>query len=143
MKKSPQTSENTQADATRLIDARIADLGDWRGKTLARVRALIHEAVPEVLEEWKWRGTPVWSHAGIICTGETYKTYVKLTFAKGASLDDPKGLFNSSLEGNMRRAIDIHEGAEIDEDAFKALISAAAALNAVKKPARSKKPAKD
>jgi hypothetical protein len=143
MKKSPQTSENTQADATRLIDARIADLGDWRGKTLARVRALIHEAVPEVLEEWKWRGTPVWSHAGIICTGETYKTYVKLTFAKGASLNDPKGLFNSSLEGNMRRAIDIHEGAEIDEDAFKALISAAAALNAVKKPARSKKPAKD
>lgn len=143
MKKSPQTSENTQADATSLIDARIADLGDWRGKTLARVRALIHEAVPEVLEEWKWRGTPVWSHAGIICTGETYKTYVKLTFAKGASLDDPKGLFNSSLEGNMRRAIDIHEGAEIDEDAFKALISAAAALNAVKKPARSKKPAKD
>ncbi|WP_338608253.1 DUF1801 domain-containing protein [Pelagibacterium nitratireducens] len=143
MKKSPQTSENTQADATRLIDARIADLGDWRGKTLARVRALIHEAVPEVLEEWKWRGTPVWSHAGIICTGETYKTYVKLTFAKGASLDDPKGLFNSSLEGNMRRAIDIHEGAEIDEDAFKALISAAAALNAVKKPARSKKPATD
>lgn len=143
MKKSPQTSENTQADATRLIDARIADLGDWRGKTLARVRALIHEAVPEVLEEWKWRGTPVWSHAGIICTGETYKTYVKLTFAKGASLDDPKGLFNSSLEGNMRRAIDIHEGAEIDEGAFKALISAAAALNAVKKPARSKKPAKD
>jgi|TARA_A100001391_G_scaffold119236_2_gene81133 hypothetical protein len=143
MKKSPQTSENTQADATRLIDARIADLGDWRGKALARVRALIHEAVPEVLEEWKWRGTPVWSHAGIICTGETYKTYVKLTFAKGASLDDPKGLFNSSLEGNMRRAIDIHEGAEIDEDAFKALITAAAALNAVKKPARSKKPAKD
>ena len=143
MKKSPQTSENTQADATSLIDARIADLGDWRGKTLARVRALIHEAVPEVLEEWKWRGTPVWSHAGIICTGETYKTYVKLTFAKGASLNDPKGLFNSSLEGNMRRAIDIHEGAEIDEDAFKALISAAAALNAVKKPARSKKPAKD
>ena len=143
MKKSPQTSENTQADATCLIDARIADLGDWRGKTLARVRALIHEAVPEVLEEWKWRGTPVWSHAGIICTGETYKTYVKLTFAKGASLNDPKGLFNSSLEGNMRRAIDIHEGAEIDEDAFKALISAAAALNAVKKPARSKKPAKD
>jgi len=143
MKKSPQTSENTQADATSLIDARIADLGDWRGKTLARVRALIHEAVPEVLEEWKWRGTPVWSHAGIICTGETYKTYVKLTFAKGASLDDPKGLFNSSLEGNMRRAIDIHEGAEIDEDAFKALIFAAAALNAVKKPARSKKPAKD
>ncbi len=143
MKKSPQTSENTQADATRLIDARIADLGDWRGKPLARVRALIHEAVPEVLEEWKWRGTPVWSHAGIICTGETYKTYVKLTFAKGASLNDPKGLFNSSLEGNMRRAIDIHEGAEIDEDAVKALISAAAALNAVKKPARSKKPAKD
>ena len=123
---------------SQLIDARIADLGDWRGQTLARVRALIHEAVPGVVEEWKWRGTPVWSHAGIICTGETYKTYVKLTFAKGASLDDPKGLFNSSLEGNTRRAIDIHEDAEIDEAALKALFAAAATLNAVKKPARSR-----
>jgi hypothetical protein len=127
------------ASASDLIDARIADLGDWRGKTLARMRALIHEAVPEVVEEWKWRGTPVWSHAGIICTGETYKTYVKLTFAKGASLDDPKGLFNSSLEGNTRRAIDIHEDAKIDEAALKALIAAAATLNSVKKPARTKK----
>ncbi|MEQ8445661.1 MAG: DUF1801 domain-containing protein [Pelagibacterium sp.] len=139
MKKSPATSENSDTDAARLIDARIADLGDWRGETLARVRALIHQAVPEVVEEWKWRGTPVWSCAGMICTGETYKTYVKLTFAKGASLDDPKGLFNSSLEGNTRRAIDIHEDAQIDEAALKALVTAAAALNAVKKPARSKK----
>lgn len=139
MKKSPATSENSDTDAARLIDARIADLGDWRGETLARVRALIHQAVPEVVEEWKWRGTPVWSYAGMICTGETYKTYVKLTFAKGASLDDPKGLFNSSLEGNTRRAIDIHEDAQIDEAALKALVTAAAALNAVKKPARSKK----
>jgi len=139
MKKSPATSENSDTDAARLIDARIADLGDWRGETLARVRALIHQAVPQVVEEWKWRGTPVWSYAGMICTGETYKTYVKLTFAKGASLDDPKGLFNSSLEGNTRRAIDIHEDAQIDEAALKALVTAAAALNAVKKPARSKK----
>jgi|TARA_A100001391_G_scaffold161337_2_gene120186 hypothetical protein len=139
MKKSPATSENSDTDAARLIDARIADLGDWRGETLARVRFLVHQAVPEVVEEWKWRGTPVWSCAGMICTGETYKTYVKLTFAKGASLDDPKGLFNSSLEGNTRRAIDIHEGAQIDEAALKALVTAAAALNAVKKPARSKK----
>ncbi|AEQ53478.1 DUF1801 domain-containing protein [Pelagibacterium halotolerans] len=127
------------ASASDLIDARIADLGDWRGKTLARMRALIHEAVPEIVEEWKWRGTPVWSHAGIVCTGETYKTYVKLTFAKGASLDDPKGLFNSSLEGNTRRAIDIHEGDKIDEAALKALIAAAATLNSVKKPARTRK----
>ena len=139
MKKSPATSENSDTDAARLIDARIADLGDWRGETLARVRALIHQAVPQVVEEWKWRGTPVWSYAGMICTGETYKTCVKLTFAKGASLDDPKGLFNSSLEGNTRRAIDIHEDAQIDEAALKALVTAAAALNAVKKPARSKK----
>ncbi|MAN77354.1 DUF1801 domain-containing protein [Pelagibacterium flavum] len=140
----PKPDNDTQAapstaSASELIDARIADLGDWRGKTLARVRALIHEAVPEVLEEWKWRGTPVWSHAGIICTGETYKTYVKLTFAKGASLDDPKGLFNSSLDGNTRRAIDIHEDAEIDEAALKALFAAAATLNSLKKPARTKK----
>jgi len=118
------------------IDARIAALGDWRGETLARVRALIHQAVPEVVEEVKWRGVPVWSHHGIICTGETYKAYVKLTFAKGASLDDPAGLFNSSLEGNTRRAIDIPQGAVLDEAAFKTLVSAAAALNsaAKKKP---------
>ncbi len=114
---------------SRLIDARIKELGDWRGKTLARVRALIKQADPEVVEEWKWRGVPVWSHDGIICTGETYKSVVKLTFAKGASLKDPAKLFNSSLEGNTRRAIDIHEGDEIDKDAFKTLIRAAAALN--------------
>ena len=116
---------------SQLIDARIAELGDWRGRTLAQVRALIKQADPEVVEEWKWRGVPVWSHAGIICTGETYKSVVKLTFARGASLDDPSGLFNSSLEGNTRRAIDIHEGEEIDEAAFKALIGAAVALNVV------------
>ena len=114
---------------SQLIDARIAALGDWRGETLARVRSLIKQAAPKVVEEWKWRGVPVWSHDGIICTGETYKSVVKLTFAKGASLKDPSGLFNSSLEGNVRRAIDIHEGDEIDEDAFKTLIRAAAALN--------------
>jgi len=118
--------------AARLIDARIAELGDWRGETLARVRALIHEAVPDVVEEWKWRGVPVWSHKGILCTGETYKAVVKLTFAKGASLPDPAGLFNSSLEGNTRRAIDIPQGARIDETALKALIRAAADLNAAK-----------
>jgi hypothetical protein len=114
---------------SRLIDARIKALDDWRGRTLAHVRALIKKADPEVVEEWKWRGVPVWSHDGIICTGETYKSVVKLTFAKGASLEDPRGLFNSSLDGNVRRAIDIHEGDEIDEDALKALIRAAAALN--------------
>jgi hypothetical protein len=114
---------------SRLIDARIKELGDWRGKTLARVRMLIKQAVPDVVEEWKWRGVPVWEHAGIICTGETYKSVVKLTFAKGASLKDPSGLFNSSLEGNVRRAIDLHEGDAIDEDAFKTLVRAAAALN--------------
>jgi hypothetical protein len=114
---------------SRLIDARIKELDDWRGKTLSRVRALIKQADPEVVEEWKWRGVPVWSHNGIICTGETYKSVVKLTFLKGASLKDPSGLFNSSLEGNVRRAIDLHEGDEIDDDAFKALIRAAAALN--------------
>lgn len=122
----------------RLIDRRIAALGDWRGETLARVRALIKAADPEVVEEWKWRGTPVWSHAGIICTGETYKAAVKLTFAKGASLEDPAGLFNSSLEGSTRRAIDIHEGDRVDEAALKALIRAAVALNA-SKPARRKR----
>jgi hypothetical protein len=114
---------------SQLIDARIKELGDWRGETLARVRALIKQADPEVVEEWKWRGVPVWSHAGIICTGETYKKVVKMTFAKGASLEDPSGLFNSSLEGNTRRAIDFHEGDTIDEKALKALIRAAVELN--------------
>ncbi len=114
---------------SRLIDARIKELDDWRGKTLSHVRALIKQADPEVVEEWKWRGVPVWSHDGMICTGETYKSVVKLTFSKGASLKDPSALFNSSLEGNARRAIDFHEGDKIDEDAFKALIRAAAALN--------------
>ena len=114
---------------SQLIDARIRELGDWRGETLARVRALVKEADPEVVEEWKWRGTPTWEHDGIICTGETYKNVVKMTFAKGASLDDPSGLFNSSLEGNTRRAIDIHEDDEIDEKALKELIRAAVALN--------------
>jgi hypothetical protein len=116
------------------IDARIEELGDWRGETLARVRGIIREADPDVVEEWKWAkatspGTPVWSHDGIICTGETYKSAVKMTFAKGASLEDPSGLFNASLEGNVRRAIDIHEGEEIDEEALKVLIRAAVALN--------------
>ena len=119
---------------SQLIDARIEELGDWRGETLARVRDLIKQADPEVVEEWKWvkptnPGTPVWSHAGIICTGETYKSAVKMTFAKGASLDDPSGLFNASLEGNTRRAIDLHEGDKIDEEALKALIRDAVALN--------------
>ena len=117
---------------SRLIDARIAELGDWRGKTLSRVRALIKEADPEVVEEWKWRGVPVWSHDGLICTGETYKNVVKMTFAKGAALKDPSGLFNSSLEGNTRRAIDVHEGEKIDEKALKALVRAAVALNKAK-----------
>ncbi len=114
---------------SRLIDARIEELGDWRGRMLAHVRALIQKADPEIVEEWKWRGVPVWSHAGIVCTGETYKSVVKLTFAKGASLDDPSGLFNASLDGKVRRAIDLHEGDEVNEGAFKALIQAAAALN--------------
>jgi hypothetical protein len=124
----------------RHIDARIKELGDWRGKTLARVRKLIHDADPEVVETWKWRGVPVWEHGGIICTGETYKSVVKMTFAKGASLKDPKRLFNSSLEGSTRRAIDIHEGEKIDEKALKALIQEAVALNQNKKPAKGKKP---
>src|SRR4051794_36868997 len=123
-------SAPTDAESpSRLIDARISELSDWRGNMLGHVRALIRQAVPEVVEEWKWRGVPVWSHNGIICTGETYKSVVKLTFAKGASLDDTSGLFNASLEGNVRRAIDIHEGDEIDEEAFKRLVRAAAALN--------------
>ena len=126
MKKSAPTESESPS---RLIDARIKELDDWRGKTLADVRALIKQAVPEVVEEWKWRGVPVWYHDGMICTGETYKSVVKVTFAKGALLQDPSGLFNSSLEGNVRRAIDFHEGDEIAKDAFKTLISAAAALN--------------
>src|SRR5437879_7197561 len=113
----------------RLIDARIKELGDWRGETLARIRTLIKQADPEVVEEWKWRGVPVWSHAGIICTGESYKNVVKMTFAKGASLEDPSGIFNSSLEGNTRRAIDFHEGEKIDEKALKTLVRAAVTLN--------------
>jgi hypothetical protein len=126
MKKSAATKGESPS---RLIDARIKELDDWRGKMLSHVRALIKQADPEVVEEWKWRGVPVWSHDGLICTGETYKSVVKLTFAKGASLKDPSGLFNASLEGNARRAIDIHERDEIDEDAFKTLIRAAVALN--------------
>jgi hypothetical protein len=136
------TTGSKEASPSRLIDARIKELDDWRGVTLAQVRALINEADPEVVEEWKWRGVPVWSHGGILCTGETYKTVVKLTFAKGAALDDPSRLFNSSLEGNTRRAIDIHEGEAINEVALKALIRAALALNiskrAAARPARSK-----
>ncbi len=115
--------------ASALIDGRIKELGDWRGKTLAKVRKIIHEADPEIVEEWKWMGTPVWSHGGIVCTGETYKNVVKMTFLKGAALKDPSGLFNSSLEGNARRAIDIHDGDKIDEPALKDLIRAAVALN--------------
>ncbi|MDF2619509.1 MAG: hypothetical protein K0S00_2168 [Xanthobacteraceae bacterium] len=127
--------ENSDKPASQLIDERIAELGGWRGETLARVRAIIKQADPEVVEEWKWR-VPVWSHAGIICTGEAYKSAVKLTFAKGAALEDPSGLFNSSLEGNVRRAIDISEGETIDEGALKALIRAAVALNTAKPAAR-------
>lgn len=126
MKKSTTTKLD---QPSRLIDARIEELDDWRGEILSRVRALIKLADPEVVDEWKWRGVPVWSHGGIICTGETYKSVVKLTFAKGASLKDPSRLFNSSLEGNVRRAIDLHEGDEIHEDAFKKLIRAAVTLN--------------
>jgi hypothetical protein len=129
MKKSASKEAKGGDSPSQLIDARIKELTDWRGETLARLRALIKQADPEVVEEWKWRGVPVWSHAGIICTGETYKNVVKMTFAKGASLADPSGLFNSSLEGNTRRAIDFHEGDKIDEKALKALIRAAVALN--------------
>jgi hypothetical protein len=114
---------------SQLIDARIKELGDWRGKMLSRLRTLVKEADPEVVEEWKWRGVPVWSHDGMICTGETYKAVVKLTFAKGAALKDPSGLFNSSLDGNTRRAIDFHEGEKVDEQAFKTLVRAAVTLN--------------
>src|SRR5580658_10264997 len=126
MKKSDASQDQS---ASQLITRRIAELGDWRGETLKRMRKLIKEADPDVVEEWKWRGTPVWSHDGILCTGESYKNVVKLTFAKGASLKDPARLFNSSLDGNVRRAIDIHEGEEVDASAFKALIRAAVALN--------------
>ena len=127
------SKEGSGEDApARMIDARIEELGDWRGETLARIRKLIKQADPEVVEEWKWRGVPVWSHAGMICTGETYKNAVKMTFAKGASLEDPSGLFNSSLEGNTRRAIDFHEDDKIDEKALQALIRAAVALNTSK-----------
>ncbi|MEQ5841300.1 DUF1801 domain-containing protein [Paraburkholderia acidicola] len=125
--------------ASELIDQKIVELGDWRGATLSRVRQLIKDADPDIVEEWKWRGTPVWSHDGIICTGESYKAIVKLTFAKGASLEDPARLFNSSLAGNTRRAIDIHEGEEIDAKAFKALIVAAVALNASGAKAKPKR----
>ncbi|CAN7596314.1 DUF1801 domain-containing protein [Phenylobacterium sp. LjRoot219] len=129
----PKTAAPSGESATDLIDARIKELADWRGATLAQVRALIRQAVPDVVEEWKWRGVPVWSRDGMICTGETYKSAVKLTFAKGAALEDPAGLFNASLEGNTRRAIDIHEGVELDAEAFKALIGAAVALNRAKR----------
>lgn len=136
--------QEAQAVPSRLIDDRIRDLGDWRGETLARVRALIREALPDVVETWKWRGVPVWEKDGILCTGETYKAVVKLTFARGAALEDPAGLFNSSLEGNVRRAIDLRQGEAIDAEAFKALVLAAADLNEAKRPAaRVKKPAKD
>ena len=144
MKKAGSTEGSEGNSPSRLIDARISELGDWRGETLAKVRALIRQADPDVVEEWKWRGVPVWEHSGIICTGETYKAAVKLTFAKGAALEDPSRLFNSSLEGNTRRAIDIHEGEAIDEAALKALIRAAVELNTSKpgiaRPAR--KPSK-
>ena len=126
----------TEPSPSELIDSRIAELGDWRGETLARIRALIHEAIPQVIETWKWRGIPVWEHDGIICTGETYKAVVKLTFAKGAALDDPQQLFNASLEGNTRRAIDIHDGETLDAQAFKALVRAAVALNAASRSSR-------
>jgi hypothetical protein len=132
-------SDEDAAEASRLIDARIAELADWRGQKLAQVRALIKAVEPDVLEEWKWRGVPVWSHNGILFTGESYKSYIKLTFAKGASLEDPAGLFNSSLEGNTRRAIDIFENDEIDEAALKALMREAVRLNAASKAGRGRR----
>jgi len=139
-KKASGSKETKGAGApSQLIDERINELGDWRGETLARIRALIKQAEPDVIEEWKWRGVPVWSHDGIICTGETYKSVVKMTFAKGASLADPSGLFNSSLEGNTRRAIDFREGEKINEKALKALIRAAVELNGAAAAARSRK----
>ena len=142
-KSSMKTPRKSTASPSREIDARIAELGDWRGKTLGRVRALIKQADPGVIETWKWRGVPVWEHDGIICTGETYKDKVKLTFARGAALDDPARLFNSSLEGSTRRAIDIHEGAKINEPALKALVAGAVALNVSRLVSgRKKKPKK-
>ena len=132
VKKSGASQTKPEDSPSRMIDARIKELGDWRGATLARIRSIIKQAVPDVLEEWKWRGVPVWEHDGIICTGETYKAVVKMTFARGAALDDPTDLFNSSLEGNTRRAIDFHQGDKIDEKALKALIRAAVALNTSK-----------
>jgi len=139
--KKSSAAEANGISASKLIDGRIKELGDWRGEMLKRIRGLIKEADPDVAEEWKWRGVPVWEHDGIICTGETYKAVVKMTFAKGAALDDPAGLFNSSLEGNVRRAIDFHEGEKINEKALKTLIRAAVALNASKvksKPAKKR-----
>ncbi len=136
------TGDGSAISPSQQIDARITELGDWRGEMLGRMRALIREADPEVVEEWKWRGVPMWEHAGILCTGETYKAVVKLTFAKGAALDDPAGLFNASMEGNTRRAIDLKEGDAVDGEAFKALIRAAVALN-LARPARGRKPPKD
>jgi hypothetical protein len=133
-------SANQGQSASELISKRIAELGDWRGETLSKMRKLIKKTDPAVLEEWKWKGTPIWSHDGIICTGESYKNVVKLTFAKGASLKDPGHLFNSSLEGNVRRAIDIHEGEEVDESPFKALVRQAVALNSFSKSKSSRKP---
>ena len=132
----PSASRKKQKSPSRMIDDRIKELGDWRGKMLSRIRALIKQADPEVVEEWKWRGVPVWSHDGLICTGETYKSVVKMTFSRGASLDDPSGLFNSSLEGRARRAIDFREGEKIDEKALKALVRAAVALNTTRVPPR-------
>jgi hypothetical protein len=140
-KKSDSPSGKGGDSPSALIDRRIDELGDWRGAMLARVRKLIKQADPEVIEEWKWRGVPVWEHAGIICTGETYKNYVKLTFFKGASLDDPSGLFNSSLDGNARRAIDIHETDKVDEKALKALVRAAVVLNTSSPATRARKKA--
>ena len=145
-KKRGSAEEKEAASPSRMIDARIKELADWRGDRLARVRSIIKQADPQVIETWKWRGVPVWEHDGIICTGETYKAVVKLTFAKGASLEDPSGLFNSSLEGNTRRAVDIHEGDKIDERALKALVRAAVALNtsarSAARPGRSQKKSK-
>jgi hypothetical protein len=140
------TSKTGEQNASTRIDKRIKELGDWRGEMLARVRKLVRQADPEIVEEWKWMGTPVWSHDGIVCTGETYKNVVKMTFAKGAALKDPSGLFNSSLDGNVRRAIDIHEGEKVDEAALKALVRAAVALNQEgknkPKPRRNPRPAR-
>ena len=136
MTKDNAVNADDDKEPSQLIDARIRELADWRGETLAKVRTIIRQADPEIIEEWKWRGVPVWSHTGIICTGETYKSVVKLTFAKGASLADPSALFNSSLEGNVRRAIDIHENEAINEDALQVLVRAAIVLNKAKPPRR-------